>query len=71
MNVKIIYLTKQDKKLSGIANDIASNIIIRLQPLLKEIKKEEAKIIIYFGKGDSKIKVTASPELEQAISRIL
>jgi hypothetical protein len=71
MNVQIIYLTKKDEKLSGIANDIASNVINKLQPLIEQIRKEEAGIFIYFGKGDSKIKIVASPGLEQAISKIL
>ena len=71
MNVQIIYLTKADKKLSSMANDIASEVRNKLQPLHEEIKKEEAGIFIYFGKGNSKIKIKASSKLEKAIAMIL
>jgi hypothetical protein len=71
MNVQIIYLSKQDKKLSGIAEDIAYNIIKALQPLSSEMRKENAGIFIYFGHGNSKIKIKASTNLEKAISILL
>lgn len=71
MNVQIIYLTKKDKSLHLIAEDIALNVIGRLEPLRKEIKDEKAGIFIYFGNGNSKIKISASFKLQQAISLIL
>ena len=71
MRVQIIYLTRQDKKQSSIANEIASNVRERLQSLLIEMKEEKAAIFIYFGKGDSKIEIKASPKLERAISILL
>ncbi|MDB5221678.1 MAG: hypothetical protein JWN83_345 [Chitinophagaceae bacterium] len=71
MNVQIIYLTKKDRKLSGIAKDIAFNITNKLQSLTREIEKENAGIFIYFGDGHSKIKIKASSKLEHAISMLI
>lgn len=71
MIVKIIYLTTADRKLFSIAEDVASIVTFKLLPLVNEIEKEKASIFIYFGNGISKIKIKASPKLEQAISLIL
>lgn len=71
VNVQIVYLTEQDKKLSGIAEDIAHNVIKSLQPLLLEMREEKAGIFIYFGHGESKITIKASAKLEKAISILL
>lgn len=71
MRVQIIYLTNADKQLSNIAEDIAANVSAKLLPLINEIDKENAGIFIFFGHGNSKIKIKASPKLEQAISMIL
>ena len=71
MKVEIIYLTQKDRILSSIAKDIASNVTKNLQPLANEIAKEKARITIHFGSGNSKIVAQASPQLQQAIAKLL
>ena len=67
MKVEIIYLTQKDRILSSIAKDIAANVTKNLQPLAKE----KARITIHFGSGNSKIVAKASPQLQQAIAKLL
>src|SRR5450759_3024107 len=71
MKVEILYLTQKDRILSSIAKDIAANFTKNLQPLANEIAKEKARITIHFGSGNSKIVAQASPQLQQAIAKLL
>jgi hypothetical protein len=71
MKIEIIYLTQKDRILSSIAKDIAANVTMNLQSLANQIEKEKAKITIHFGSGNSKIVAQASPQLQQAIAKLL
>lgn len=71
MQVEIIYSNQDALRLSYIAEDMASGIVSKLEPLVNQINQENARIIFHFGCKDLFVEVNASAQLKRSIRALL
>ena len=71
MQIEIVYNSNEALRLAHIAENIASGISKKLQPLSGIIDQEDARIFFHFGCKDFFVEVDASRELKSRIKELL
>ena len=71
MQIEIVYNSNEASKLAHIAENIASGISKKLQPLSSIIEQEKARIFLHFGCKNLCVEVDASQQLKSEILKLL